>query len=315
MRLSALDCLRRGFRNLSANWELVLLQWLQSLLVPALLFLGIAAPVAILAGPGAFGRKGPVLGRAFSRIAEDPPILLLSLVAALALWLLAYVVYCYFQAGTYGVLWTADRQALPGPPKSPLLFRTFSVRDFFGWGGRYVGRYLRFFLFACLLAALAFGGIVLWIASIAEGGQAWGAGAALGIGCGGIFPLGFLALVFSFWFSVAQADLAREGSSVGAASRLGLSVLGRRLGAVLFLFFVFLLVAAALAFAFFLISIVVDLLLSGAPAMRAVTQLLLLFAQGIPNALLAVALGAALVALVRSETQMPMRKRPEVQTA
>lgn len=315
MRLSAVDCLRRGLKNLSANWELVLMQWLQSLLVPALLLLGVALPVAILAGPGTLGRGGPVLGRAFSRIEEAPPILLLSLAAALALWTLAYVVYCYFQAGTYGVLWTADRQALPGPPRSSLLFRTFSVRDFFGWGGRYVGRYFRFFLFFCLLAALAFGVVVLWIASMAESAEAWGPGAALGIGCGGIFPLGFLALVFSFWFSVAQADLAREGSSVGAASRLGLSVLGRRLGAVIFLFFVFLLVAAALSFAFLLISIVVDLLLSDAPAARAVTQLLLFFAQGIPSSLLAVALGAALVALVRSEVQMQMRKRPEVQTA
>lgn len=315
MRLSGVDCLRRGFKNLSANWELVLMQWLQSLLVPALLLLGVAAPVAILAGPGTLGKRGPVLGKVFSRIAEAPPILLLSLVAALALWTLAYVVYCYFQAGTYGVLWTADRQALPGPPKSSLLFRTFSVRDFFGWGGRYVGRYFRFFLFFCLLAALASGLIVLWIASIVEGSEAWGPGGALGIGCGGIFPLGFLALVFSFWFSVAQADLAREGSSVRAASRLGLSVLGRRLGAVVFLFFVFLLVAAALAFAFLLISIVVNLLLSEAPIARAATQLLLFFAQGIPNALLTVILGAALVALVRSEVQMQMQKRPEVQTA
>ena len=30
MRLSAAGCLRRGWTNLSANWELVLLQWLQS---------------------------------------------------------------------------------------------------------------------------------------------------------------------------------------------------------------------------------------------------------------------------------------------
>jgi hypothetical protein len=40
-----------------------------------------------------------------------------------------------------------------------------------------------------------------------------------------------------------------------------------------------------------------------------------LLVQGIPNALLVVALGAALVALVRSEVQMQMWKRPEVQTA
>ena len=43
MRLSAADCLRRGWTNLSANWELVVLQWLQSFVVVALLALG-AAP-------------------------------------------------------------------------------------------------------------------------------------------------------------------------------------------------------------------------------------------------------------------------------
>jgi hypothetical protein len=316
MRLSAVDCLRRGFKNLSANWELVLLQWLQSLLVPLLLLLGLAAPVAILAGPSWFERgRLPDLGHTLSRIAEAPPLLLLSLVAMLALWTLSYVVYCYFQAGTYGVLWTADRQALPGRPRDSRLFRTFSVRDFFGWGGRYVWRYFGFILLFGLFVGLAAGAAGLWIAFLVRGGERWGGGAALGIGCGGIFPLGFLALILSFWFSVAQAGLAREESSVWSASRLGLAVLGRRLGAVILLFLLSLFAAAALAFAFLPLSIVVDLLLSDAPAARAVTQLLLFLVQGLPNALLAVALGAALVALVRSEVQMQMRKRPEVQTA
>lgn len=316
MRLSAFDCLRRGVKNLSANWELVLLQWLLSLLVPLLVLLGLAAPVAILAGPSwlEWGSL-PTPGQILSRVAEAPPVLFLALVATLALWILAYILYCYFQAGTYGVLWTADRQALPGPPRSALLFRTFSVRDFFGWGGRYVWRYFGFSLLFGLLVGLMVGSVALWIAFVGWGGERWGDGAILGIGCGGIFPLGFLVLVLSFWFSVAQAALAREGSGVWSASRLGLSVLGRRLGAVILLFLLFLCAAAALAFAFIPLSIVVDLLLADAPAARAVTKLLLLLVQGIPNALLAVALGAALVALVRSEIQMQMWKRPEVQTA
>lgn len=316
MRLSAVDCLRRGVKNLSANWELVLMQWLQSLLVPLLLLLGLAAPVVILAGPSLFEMGSlPDPGRILARIAEAPPVLLLSLVATLALWALAYIVYCYFQAGTYGVLWTADRQALPGPPRSSLLFRTFSVRDFFGWGGRYVWRYFGFSLLFVLLVGLVVGAAALWIAFLVRGGERWGGPAALGIGCGGILPLGFLALVLSFWFSVAQAALAREGEGVWSASRLGLSVLGRRLGAVILLFLLFLFAGSALAFAFLPLSLVADLMLSDAPAARAVTQILLFLVQGVPNALLAVALGAALVALVRSEVQMQMPKRPEVQTA
>jgi hypothetical protein len=44
MRLSAADCLRRGWTNLSANWELVVIQWLGSSLILVLLALGLVLP-------------------------------------------------------------------------------------------------------------------------------------------------------------------------------------------------------------------------------------------------------------------------------
>ena len=53
MRLSAADCLRRGWTNLSANWELVVIQWLASFLVLVLLALGLVLPLVILGLDGA----------------------------------------------------------------------------------------------------------------------------------------------------------------------------------------------------------------------------------------------------------------------
>jgi hypothetical protein len=316
MRLSAVDCLRRGWGNLMANWELVVLQWLQSILVTALFLAGVLVPLLMLGlGTDLFAGSTPSLDELVVELLNFSWTLLLGLLAAFAIWTVAFLVHCYVQAGTYGILVTADRQALPGPPRDRRLFRTFSLRDFLGWGGRYVWRYFWFINLFCLLVSLTFLLAVLWVAFMARGGQRWGGPAALGIGCGGALPLGFLALVLGLWFSVAQADLAREESDVRTASRVGLSVLGRRLGAVVLLFLLLLIAAVALSVAFLPLSIGVDLVLPDAPVARAVAHVFLFLLQGLPSALLMLALAAALVALVRSELQGPMRLRSEVTTA
>lgn len=313
MRLSAVDCLRRGWRNLMANWELVVLQWLQSILVTALMLLGLLVPVLMLGLR--FGESVPSFDEVLVELFDSPSTLVLALVAALAIWTVAFLVHCYVQAGTYGILVTADRQALPGPPRDQRLFRTFTLRDFLGWGGRYVWRFFWFFNLFCVLVSLVLLLAALWLVFIVRGGERWGGSAALGIGCGGFLPLAFLVLVLSLWFYVAQADLAREASGVGAASRVGLSVLGQRLGAVVLLFLLLLIAAVALAIAFLPLSAGVDLLLPDAPVARAAVHVLLFLLQGLPSAVLTLALAAALVALVRSELQSPIRLRSEVQTA
>ena len=66
----------------------------------------------------------------------------LALAALMAVWLASLLLYCFFQAGTYGVLTAAERQALPGLRRQRDFFRTFTLRDFRGWGGRYVQRVL-----------------------------------------------------------------------------------------------------------------------------------------------------------------------------
>lgn len=316
MRLSTLDCLRRGWTNLAANWELVLLQWLEWLLLTALLALGLFLPLLIvganLMGLGNAARQAEALAR---RLADLSPALLLALIAMLAVWLASLLLHSYFQAGAYGVLAAADRQALPGPRRSKEFFRTFSLRDFLGWGGLYMWRFFGVLLLFGLFTFLLGGAVLLWLLFLGAGGVQWGGPAALGIGCGGALPMGFLALVLGLWLHLAQADLARDGSSVRAASRRGIAVLGRRLGTVIALFLVALAVAFALAVVFFPLGAAADALLAGAPLMRSLVRFLLFLLQSLPNTLLAMVLAGALVALVRSETPSESRRYPEVQTA
>jgi hypothetical protein len=319
MRLSAVDCLRRGWTNLAANWELVLLSWLESFLVIALMALGIVLPLLIL-GANLLGGRGAAsqVEDITRRLASLSPALLLALAAMLALWTLSLLLHCFFQAGAYGVLTAADRQALPGSRRRRDFFRTFSLRDFAGWGALYVWRFFGALLLFWGLALPLGLAALLWVVFTVAGGGRWGGAAALGIGCGGALPLGFLVLVTCLWFHLAQADLAREGSGVRTASRRGLAVLGRRLGAVTVLFLLALAAALGLAAVFLPLSAVADGLLAGAPApmiLRALVRLLLLLLQSLPNTLLAMVLAGALVALVRSETTSEFRRNPEVQPA
>ncbi|HSS52400.1 MAG TPA: hypothetical protein VLX28_25945 [Thermoanaerobaculia bacterium] len=318
MRLSAADCLRRGWTNLAANWELVLLQWLQSLLVVVLLALGVLLPVVAL-GADALGSgrsASRVLQVVTARLGRLSPAVLLAGVAMLAVWLLSVLVHSWFQAGTYGVLASAERQALPGRRRPRLLFRTFSLRDFSGWGALYLGRFFRLLVFFWALALPLGFALLVWLISLGVGGEVWGRPAVLGIGFGGLLPLGFLFLVAALWSNIAQAaqaDLAREGSGALAAARRGLTVLGRRLGAVAVLVFLVAGAGVALAFLFVPLSAVPEMLLAGAPKLRAFVLVVLFLLQGIPSALLALVLASSLVALVRSEALREIR--PEVQTA
>ncbi|HTQ80297.1 MAG TPA: hypothetical protein VMM92_09890 [Thermoanaerobaculia bacterium] len=306
MRLSALDCMRRGLTNLWANRELVILQWLQGFAATLLLAVGLALPLAALgfdlAATDVLADPNRTLPEILPRAAGRLPSLSLALAGTLVLWLLAILLHCYVQAGTYGVLLAADRQALPGTGRSAGLFRTFSLRNFLGWAGLYGGRFFGFANFAGLLFLLWAAGLALWMGATLSGAAHWGETAALGIGCGGALPLAFAFCVLGLWYGVAQADLAREGSGVLIASRQGLEVIGSRLGAVLLVFalfclalFVFLGGVSGIAFA-------TDLLLAGQPQLRAAAQIGFTLLETLTQGLLLIALGGTLVALVRSET-------------
>jgi hypothetical protein len=303
------DCLRRGLASLAANWELVPLCWLQSAAVFALCALGLLLPLValgldlLLALFSGAGDADSLLASLQSRLsgATALGLFVAAVLGMLVAWTLALFVYCYFQAGAFGVLTAADRQAPPGDAGDRRPFRAFSTASFQAWARR---RLWRFFwlvnLFWTAVGLVALAG-VLWLVLALAGADRWGWWPALGLGCSGLLPLGLACLVLALWYHLAQADLARQGSGVRRASRRGFAVLVRRPGAVALLALIFAATAIALSLAFAVAGAVFDFALNDAPFLRLALNLALPLLQGLPSAALAVALGGTLVALVRSE--------------
>jgi hypothetical protein len=308
-RLSAAASLRRGAASLRANFGLVWLNALGLLLLSLLTAAGVLLPMLALG----FDLRAaydvlvesdfaPLVQELPSRLEALTPAVAGALLGALALWTLAFLVYCWFLAGTYGVLIAADRQAPPGPPRGRLAFRTFSGRDFAGWAGRYVWRYfwvlnVLLFLATPLLVALA-----VWVVLTAYGAQRWGVAAGVGFGCGGALPVGFLFLLFLVWTWGAMADAAREGSGVWAAIRHGLRVVGRRPGACFLLALLFMLITLLEAGVVLLpASLAIQALTEARSAARAGALLSLNAVQWLANAVISTLFAAAYVALVQSE--------------
>ena len=306
MRLSAVDALRRGFANLAANWELVVVNFLGSIVMAVLVVAGLLPVLAVFGfdllrhGFGRTQDAAQVWAELLSRWSLSPAFFLAAL-GTLALWTLASIVFCFLQAGTFGVLTAGDRQAPPGVPRDRRFFRTYTLHDFFGWGGRYLWRYLRFFALYFLVIFFWVLLCVAWIFLSVYASARWGGGAAFGIGCGGALPIFFLFLLLVAWLYVAQADLTREESGALAAARRALQVIGRRLGAVILLFVLFFAAAFGVTLLFLPLSIAVDVAFRDQELAGFAVSLLLGFAQSIPQTLLNVALAATLVALVRSE--------------
>jgi hypothetical protein len=305
MRLKTMDCLRRGLASTGANWELVLIQWLHGCALTVLVVLGSALPLVALGYDVATTSwddldqaRSDLLLRAQGRLL----VLAAALLGMLLLWLAAVLLHAYVQAGTYGVLHAADRQALPGAVRGGLRpFRTFAWRGFFGWAGRYGGRFFSFANLAGLFLLVWTLAVPLWMSATLGGAARWGEGGAVGIGCGGALPLGFALLVLVLWYLVAQADLAREDSRVLTAARVGLEVLGARLGTVVLLLVLFV-CPFALLVALGLVLPAAGLLLAGRPLLRAAAEIGFTFIASLTQGLLLIALGGTLVALVRSET-------------
>jgi hypothetical protein len=314
MGLPAIESVRRGVLNLRANWELVLVQWVGTMAVLALALLGLVPPLLVL-GLGSLsalrGRPDEwpgALPELVERLREAAAPLVASLVGTLAVWTLAFVVSCYFQAGTYGVLVNADRQAPAGAGGDWRWFRTWSGRDFNGWAGRFLWRFFWLANFYFLLASLLLLASAVLLGGALLGAQRWGWPAGVGIGCGGALPLLFLGVVLVLWVALAQADLARDGSGVGRASRTGMRVLGRRLGGVLLIALLFAAAASSVAMVFAPFSLGSDLMLRDAPAASLVVSLLLGAVQALVSSALGVVLAGSLVALVRAE--VPERGDP-----
>jgi hypothetical protein len=311
MNLSAVDAIRRGLVNLRANWELLLLQILQVLLVSVLIVVGFLPPLAVL-GFNELEMLDPasqdwtVVANSFAEMVargrEAWLLLLASLVLTSAIWLMATLVYCYFQGGIFGVLVAGDRQAPAGRPRGWPWFRTFTVGTFRGWAARYLWRYfwlLNLFLVLSTVWLL----LPLVLVLVATWGEAkWGGAAALGIGCGGAIPVIFSVLVLAFWSQLAQADLARETSGVWIATRRGLHILGRRLGAVFVLGVMLVSVMMTVTISGAVVSAFLDFASASGSLAQWIGQVLLTFLEWVLTSIVTVAFAAILVSLVRGES-------------
>ncbi len=310
MTLSAADTIQRGLVNLRANWELVFVQFLQILIATILMLVGFLPPLAVLgftdlewieSSPEEWSGLFDSLATMVSRGTDAWLLLLASLLLSGVIWLIAMLTYCYFQAGIYGVLMAGDRQAPVGKPRGWKWFRTFSVRDLRGWGARYLWRYFwlgQLFLLLgtfWLLVPLVIFMMGIW------GESQWGPGAAFGIGCGGILLGGFSLFVLAFWFSLAQADLAREESSVRRATKQGLLVLSRRLGAVILVAILGFVVSFTLSISVMILGFFGQMGLGSGFATQLTWSLFFNGAQWLVSCLVGVSFIAILVALARSE--------------
>lgn len=267
---TAFDCLRRGFLSSRANWGLVPLGILQNLLFTLLALLSLLPPFLVLGGMALLERdwSGPGfeewLAGLDDLVASALVPLALAVVASLLIGLLAVAVWGWFQGGILGVLLAAERQALPGAEARPggwRWFRTLSLRDFAGWGGRYVWRFFWFFHLSLAVAGVLVLLIGLLILGAVMAQEAWGGGAALGIGCGGALPLLFGLVVYALWNGTAQPAVALDGSGALRGAALGLRIVGRRLGATLLVGLVVLVLSFGVGLAFSMGQLSLDVLL------------------------------------------------------
>jgi hypothetical protein len=309
-RLGAVGGLGRSLLMVRANWELIALAWLQTALA-VVLFLASLAPFYFaldLRLPPMSGTPDEAsawvteaVGRTLERL--DSPAFWLAVLSSSAVAVALVACYSFFQAGAFGVLTTADRQA-PGEGRAGVAwFRTYTWTEFQGRGGRHLWRFFWLFnlvlllwLAWLLLAMLA----IVASALAAEGG---GLGAALGIGCAAVFPLGFLFVLLVFWALFAQADIAATDSGPWKSLRGALRLLTRRLGAVALLFLVFAVASVAVT----MLSLAVSLPLSSgllvAGGVRTVATLLLQGAQWLVAGALQLTIAGAVVAIARDERE------------
>ncbi len=313
MSLPAIECIRRGAANARANWELVLAHWVGALATAVLTIAGLL-PFALIIGFAGFAGISAARDarqveqwfqewatRALGELFTFSLPMLLALVAALALGTLAMIVYCFFQAGLYGILVAGDRQAPAGPLADWRLFRTWSSENFRGWGAHHVWRFFWFFNLVLVIGTLLLAAFLVFLGLVAVGGQSWGAVTAFAVGCGSVLPMFLVLLFLALWTLVAQADLASEDSSVRVASRRALRIVGRRFGGLLLILLLGIVASIVVAMVFMPVSLMISLVTRDSLVAGMVLRGVLAVFQWGVGGVVQVGVAASLVALVRSE--------------
>lgn len=311
MQRSAIDCLRRAALSTRANAGLVLLALLQTLLFVVLFVLSLLPLGVVLGGTALLSRDWTVGGieewlAGLGTGAGLPGMVpvLLALLASLLVGLLAVLVWGWFQGGILGVLVAAERQAPRGAENRPgawRWFRTFSLRDFAGWGGRYMWRFFWFFHLTatvCLVLVLA---ATLIAVAAGAGYQTWGGPAAYGIGCGASLPFLFTAAVYVLWNLVAQPAVALPESGTTRGARMGLRLVGRRPGAVLLVFLAFMVVSILAWIGISVVQMAAGLMLPDDTQAWVLVYVAFLLFQWLASSLLTVYANAGYASLVVAE--------------
>lgn len=308
-RLSALDALGRGAGNLRGNHELVWIQLAGSLALVAVILVGVLAMFAAFGVPASLlaGDRPEALREALQALPDDlgslPRRFGSALLVLLVTSTVAFLAFCWYQAGTLAVLVAGEAQAPLARGVTGAVFRTFSWSAFSGWSTRYFLRLfwlLNLFLLFMLLALLGLLLPLLFLPSLAE---ARGGGAACLVGCGAALPFLFVLSVVAIAMTVAQVRVVEEPCGVFAAARSGFAIAGRRLGALVLLYLLMLLASLALALLVGGLGVTAELALAGS-AWKALPAVALSILQMVTSAALSLLYLAAVVALVRAERRL-----------
>lgn len=316
IRRSAVDCLRRAGLSLRANWPLVLLSLLQSLVV-GLLFVASLVPIFLVLGGMALIERDWNLASFEEWVAglgallvEQIAAVSFAVVASTVIGLLAVLAWGWFQGGIFGTLVAAERQALPDAQRragGSQWFRTYGWPEFSGWGALYAWRYFWFFHLSLTVGlVLMLVGVLIAFGTVL-GYQAWGGGAAYGIGCGASLPFFFALVVYAVWSVTSQPFLARPGSRVTSAAGAGLRIIGRRPGAVLLIVAALFVVGVAFGLVFFLADQAVQLAADGRIAVWAALFAAIALVRMLVNAALGVFGSGAFASLAVAEAPEVVR--------
>lgn len=317
-RLSAIDALVRGFANVRANRELVLVQLASglllaaSILVPLLLFfvrLGIPLSTFTAKDPEALAKAIASIQLDLGQLAS---MLGLGLLVMLVVGTLVFILYCWFQAGTLAVLLAGEAQAPASRGMPVAVFRTFSWAGFVGWASRYglrlfwVNNLFLVFLTLLLLAFMLPLALAAWFSEDSI--------SALGcvIGCGLAVPLAFVGVILVLALMVAQICAVEEGATIRLATRRAFAITGRRLGGLLLLYLLMIAGSLAVSMFFGVVGLFLNMALAAAGTLLAVLSAGLGIIEFVFSVSLTLVMTGAIVALVRAELRLePAAPRPE----
>lgn len=312
MRISAIDALQRGLLNLRANPMLAVWQVVQNVLIGIIVLAGLM-PLVLALGAGAARvlwsasrswdpSQNAELEDLMANAIEQWPLLLAALAAAFAVWTVAFLVYCWMQAGILSQLAAGDERAGGAARPAVADFKVYSRADF---ARAAASRIWKLFWLINLVAIVGLVILFLVILFLSLGltltGDSPNLGLAFVVGCL-LVLVTFVVFFFLFaWTGVAKAELVVGDRGVMEAFRRSFFLLWRRIGGVLLLLVLFIAASMALGVIFIPVSLLLDVATADSFSSQIVAQVALTLFQTPFNAVLTLVLSAAMVALVRGE--------------